>query len=63
MKKIYLAILAIIFIFLTSNVSMASSIKEAPQKKAIVLAVFGTTYPTALQSIINLKEAMPVNDF
>ena len=58
MKKTILAILAIALIFLTSIVSMASSEKEAPQKKAIVLAVFGTTYPTALQSIINLKSKM-----
>ncbi len=58
MKKMNLAILTIVLIILTSNFSIASSIKEAEQKKAIVLAVFGTTYPTALQSIINLKKEM-----
>ncbi len=47
--------MAVAFIFLTSTVTFASSTKESPQKKAIVLAVFGTTYPTALQSILNLK--------
>ena len=58
MKKTILAIWVMALIFSTSTVSMASSTKESPQKKAIVLAVFGTTYPAALQSIINLKSKM-----
>ncbi|MBT8341179.1 MAG: sirohydrochlorin cobaltochelatase [Desulfatitalea sp.] len=32
--------------------------KQRAEKKAIVLAVFGTTYPKALQSILNLQEKM-----
>jgi sirohydrochlorin cobaltochelatase len=55
MNKTIITILAITLFLLTSTGSMASSKKEAPQKKAIVLAVFGTTYPTAVQSILNLK--------
>ncbi len=31
--------------------------KESMNKKAIVIAAFGTTYPTALQSILNIKLA------
>jgi len=58
MKKRFVAILAISLIFLFSTISMASSAKQALQKKAIVLAVFGTTYPAALKSIINLKSKM-----
>ncbi len=55
MKKPILTILVMALFFLTSTASMASSAKKAPQKKAIVLAVFGTTYPTAVKSISNLK--------
>ncbi len=56
MKKINMIILAIIFVFLGSTVTLASSVKESLPKKAIVLAVFGTTYPKALQSVLNLKD-------
>ncbi|MDA3788622.1 MAG: sirohydrochlorin cobaltochelatase [Desulfobacula sp.] len=55
MNKAIITILTITLMFFASTFSMASSIKEGPQKKAIVLAVFGTTYPTALQSILNLQ--------
>ncbi len=50
-----MATLSIIIICLISTTSLASMKKEGPEKKAIVLAVFGTTYPTAVQSILNLK--------
>jgi len=56
MKRMLTVILSIVMIFATSVDSTASMTKEGPQKKAIVLAVFGTTYPTALKSILNLKE-------
>ncbi len=55
MKKTISTILVMALFFLTSTVTMASSAKETPHKKAIVLAVFGTTYPTAVKSILNLK--------
>ncbi len=56
MNKTIIVILAVTFIVLNSTIAFASSAKETPKKKAIVLAVFGTTYPTALQSILNLKD-------
>ncbi len=55
MNKMIFAICTMVFIFFVSNDSTASMTKPEAQKKAIVLAVFGTTYPTALQSIQNLK--------
>ena len=55
MNKMIMVICTMAFVCFYSTASMASMTKEETQKKAIVLAVFGTTYPAALQSIQNLK--------
>jgi sirohydrochlorin cobaltochelatase len=52
MKKIMLILTLMLFTF---TVPVAAMTKEDTPQKAIVLAVFGTTYPKALQSIQNLK--------
>ncbi len=44
-----------LFTFMSAN-AVSSTAKPAPEKKAIVLAVFGTTYPKAIQSVLNLNE-------
>jgi sirohydrochlorin cobaltochelatase len=57
MNKTIMALctMTMVFLFFVSTASMGSMAKAEVPKKAIVLAVFGTTYPTALQSIQNLK--------
>lgn len=52
MKKTIMILLSMVFALTVPVAAMAKS--ETPQK-AIVLAVFGTTYPKALHSILNLK--------
>jgi len=43
-------------VLLVSIPAMASGHKAGPAKKAIVLAAFGTSYPDALQSILNIQK-------
>lgn len=50
-----LTLLACVLILLASVPAMAGHHKEGPAKQAIVLAAFGTSYPEALQSILNIK--------
>ncbi|SLM31406.1 CbiK1 [Desulfamplus magnetovallimortis] len=47
--------LFVMVFFFTLTISMSATANETTPKKAIVLAVFGTTYPTAIKSIQNLK--------
>ena len=42
-------------VLLVSVPATASHHEEGPVKKAIVLAAFGTSYPDALQSILNIQ--------
>ena len=50
MKKILVLLFVILLVLSTEG-------KENMGKKAIVIAAFGTSYPTALQSILNIKTA------
>jgi sirohydrochlorin cobaltochelatase len=49
------AALAMSLVLLLAVPAMASHHEEGPAKKAIVLAAFGTSYPEALNSILNIK--------
>jgi len=49
------SVLLCTFILLASLPALAGHHKEAPTKQAIVLAAFGTSYPDALGSILNIK--------
>ncbi|MBW2192888.1 MAG: sirohydrochlorin cobaltochelatase [Deltaproteobacteria bacterium] len=51
-------VLMLLVSFTLSTPAKSSMTKEKAEKKAIVLAVFGTTYPAALQSIVNLQQKM-----
>ena len=51
----FTALLCALVLLLSTSV-MASSHEEGPTKKAIVLAAFGTSYPDALQSILNIQK-------
>jgi sirohydrochlorin cobaltochelatase len=50
-----LAVLSCAFILLLATPVLAGHGDDAPAKQAIVLAAFGTSYPDALQSILNIK--------
>ncbi|CCH50490.1 sirohydrochlorin cobaltochelatase [Pseudodesulfovibrio piezophilus] len=45
-------------LLLFPNAAIAGHHKEGPTKKAIVLAAFGTSYPQALGSILNIKSTI-----
>lgn len=48
-------IIACTFALIASGTALAGPHKEGPVRQAIVLAAFGTSYPQALQSIMNIK--------
>ncbi len=52
----YLSLLFIIAIFSLVVTSPAVAAKAKPEKKAIVLAGFGTSYPSALVAITNIRD-------
>jgi sirohydrochlorin cobaltochelatase len=58
MKRLIVFTLTLVMMISMSTTATSSMGKQKPDKKAIVLAVFGTTYPKALQSLLNLKEKM-----
>ena len=58
MKQMIIFVLMLLVSFTLSTPAKSSMTKEKAEKKAIVLAVFGTTYPAALQSIVNLQQKM-----
>jgi len=49
-------VIALCLAMLVTIPAMAGHQKEGPVKKAIVLAAFGTSYPEALNSILNIKK-------
>jgi len=53
-----LSTLLIALVLISSMPAMAGHSEEGPAKQAIVLAAFGTSYPNALQSILNIKDRM-----
>jgi sirohydrochlorin cobaltochelatase len=55
-KKTFVGITATIFFFII--VSQAVAMKHPANKKAIVLAGFGTSYPSALLNITNIQKAV-----
>lgn len=58
MKRLTIFVLAVMLAtWAPAKAAWSMSHKKA-DRKAIVLAVFGTTYPTALQSILNLQKKM-----
>jgi sirohydrochlorin cobaltochelatase len=58
MKRLIVFSLTLMMVISGSTTAFSSMEKQRTEKKAIVLAVFGTTYPKALQSILNLQEKM-----
>jgi len=58
MKRFAVFVLALMVVVSMAMPAAASMEKEKADKKAVVLAVFGTTYPTALKSILNLQRKM-----
>lgn len=58
MKRFGIFFMALVIALSMAMPATASMAKEKTDKKAVVLAVFGTTYPTALQSILNLQRKM-----
>jgi len=58
MKRWIVAFFVLLIAMAISNTAFASMQKEKPAKKAIVLAVFGTSYTKTLKSILNLQQKM-----
>ena len=58
MKRLIIFTLTLVMMISMSTTATSSMGKQKPDKKAIVLAVFGTTYPKALQSLLHLQEKM-----
>lgn len=57
-KRVLLGVVVIGMFLLNSAVTMASKIEGTPgsEKNAIIIASFGTTVPSALQSITNIRD-------
>lgn len=58
MNRLLVISLTLMMVLSGATTVFSSMDKQRAEKKAIVLAVFGTTYPKALQSILNLQEKM-----
>lgn len=58
MKRLGILFMAAVLTIATTGRAPASMHAPSPAKKAIVLAVFGTTVPAALQSILKLEAKM-----
>jgi len=58
MKRLIICTLTLVMIVSISTTAISSTEKQKTDKKAIVIAVFGTTYPKALQSLLHLQEKM-----
>jgi len=58
MKRLIIFTLTLVMMISISTTATSSMEKQKTDKKAIVIAVFGTTYPKALQSLLHLQEKM-----
>ncbi len=55
MKKWFVCVLAFFMLVFMSTTNGFSMMHKIPKKKAIVLAMFGTAYPCAIHSLVNIQ--------